>query len=220
MYADYCLTALISVVELEISQGRNTHVLHELFSPSKAQQGLDKLSFLHFAHCLSDYRRFILEFLEDPRRSGIYTFTREQYSTAAVYFIKYISNHPELITPSLSTLERKYIQKRSTPWRWRKIVKETHPSEAAQIARWQLLKNQGRLSLRWNSSNIFKSDRAFGLAMTCLVHVLPQCASSEKLTILASQHAFGPLSRKRPNRKSAVKQEIARYLARAEKKGS
>ncbi|KDR74796.1 hypothetical protein GALMADRAFT_563223 [Galerina marginata CBS 339.88] len=220
MYSDSCLTALVSIVTLEITEFADLAILPEIFSLSKAQHSLDKLSFTFSAHLASVYRRFILDFFEDPRRCGIYTLTRERYATAAVYFIQYISNHVEQITPSLSTLKRKHMHQKNTPWLWRKILQKARSSEAAQILQWQLLKNRKRLISRRGISNMLKSDRAFGLALRCLVHVLPQSAISEELTILASQHTFGPLSRKCPDRKRVVKEEMARYLARAEQEGS
>ncbi|KDR74792.1 hypothetical protein GALMADRAFT_249682 [Galerina marginata CBS 339.88] len=222
MYTDSRLTSLVSILKLEvmISHSRNTDILLELFSLSNTQHLLDKLSFSHSAHLSPNYRLFILEFFEDPSRCGIYTLTSERYATAAVYFLNCISNHLEQIIPYPSTDERKYMQQRNTPWLWRKILQKIPSSEATQIARWQALKNQRRLKLYRGSSNMLKSDRAFGLALRCLVHVLPQAAISEELTVLASQHTFGPLLRKRPNRKRAVKQEIARYLARAEQERS
>ncbi|KDR64845.1 hypothetical protein GALMADRAFT_149244 [Galerina marginata CBS 339.88] len=221
-YADPCLTALVSIVKLEIDAhpSRNIYILFELFSFHNAPGTLDKLSLSYWAHYSSEYRRFILEFLENHRRCGIYAFTREHYATAAIYFIKYISNHHEQITPSLSTLKRKHIQQKNTPWRWRKIVQKSNSSEAAQVVQWQLLKNPGMSIFHWGNHGLLLSDRAFGLALRCLVHVLPQSASSEELTILASQHKFIPLSRRRPNRKRAVTREIARYLARAEQQRS
>ncbi|KDR74742.1 hypothetical protein GALMADRAFT_561716 [Galerina marginata CBS 339.88] len=200
MYADHCLSALISIVKSEIIRDLDNGILRELFSLSKTQQSADKLSFSYWAQFSSDYRHLILEFLEDPHRSGIYTFTGERYATAAVYFIKYVYSHPEPILPSFSM---------------RHLVQKADSSEAAQILQWQLLKNQRTLSLGWGSSNMFNSDCAYGHALRCLAHVLPQSAISEELITLASQHIFGPLSRKFPDRKREVKQEIARYLARA-----
>ncbi|KDR74732.1 hypothetical protein GALMADRAFT_249627 [Galerina marginata CBS 339.88] len=215
IYAEPRLTALASILQLEVNKSSDLDILFVLFSLRKSHRRLDKLSFLYWVHISPDYRRFILEFLEDPRRSGIYTFTGKRYATAAVYFIKYISNHLEQITPTFSTLKRKYIQQRNTPWLWHKIVQKTRSSEAAQIGRWQVL-NKG---LGWGSTIMLNSDRAFGLALRCLAHVLPRSERSDELTTLARRHTFGPLSRKYPYRKRAMRREIARYLARVEQEG-
>ncbi|KDR74921.1 hypothetical protein GALMADRAFT_567803 [Galerina marginata CBS 339.88] len=216
MYADSGLTALVAVIKLHIDMHRYSDALNELFSLRKSLKGLDKLSFSWAAHYPSDYRHFILKFLDDRNRVGAYALTRDRYATAAAYFLKYIKNHPEQLVPSFSTLQRKFKRQMNTPWHWRNTVEKTQSSEAAQSVRWQRLTRQKPMTLQWR---MFMSGPAFRLALKGLAYVLPRSHNSEELTILARQHTFGPLVRNHRRSKKAVKREIARYLARVEQGG-
>ncbi|KDR74704.1 hypothetical protein GALMADRAFT_141052 [Galerina marginata CBS 339.88] len=210
MYTDSRLTALVAVAKLDIDIYRHYDAFNDLFSLRKSQDGRDKLSFSWEARLSSDYRRFILKFLDDPSRAGLYLLTGERYATAAVYLLKYICNQSEQTIPSYSTVQRKLKKQVNAPWNWRNIVAKANSSEAAHIVRWQRLTKQPMKILR----SVHISGRAFWLALRCLAYVLPRADSSEALTVLAHQHPFGPLTRNHRRSKKAVKREIARYLAK------
>jgi hypothetical protein len=209
MYSDLSLTALVAVASMKANwMGRN-HSFYHLFQINEARWALDKLSFSTEVHATPEYGRFILDFLEDHNRCGMYALNGHRYATAAVYFLKYIQNHREQITPSnWRNVYRKFRRQNSTPWLWRRTVNNTRTSEAAHIARWY--PHNGRRGYDWYP------ERAFYLALKCLAHVLPRSESSKELTVLAHQLKFGPLSRKDTRKKCAVRREIARYLARVE----
>ncbi|KDR67121.1 hypothetical protein GALMADRAFT_258526 [Galerina marginata CBS 339.88] len=183
-----------------------------LFHLDEAQQALDKLLFSRDVHLDSKYGQFMSEFLEDPSRSGVYMLNGQRYATAAMYFLKYISNHSEQILPSYNATNMKYTRQRNLPWLWRKLVQQAGSSEAAQTDKWPPRKQRiFRITYPQH-----KSEHAFHLALKCVVHVLPESDISEELTALARRQKFGPLSRKDARRKKAVTREIARYLARVD----
>ncbi|KDR67129.1 hypothetical protein GALMADRAFT_258539 [Galerina marginata CBS 339.88] len=209
MYLDTNLTALVAVAKMKIHRPFRDGV--NLFPLDKAQWAMDKLSFLFSVHLHSEYGQFISEFLEDPNRSGVYVLNGQWCTTAAVYFLKHISNRTEQIFPSYDATKRKYRRQINLPWLWQKLVHQARSSEAVQIVK-QQLRRQGRLTLY----GLFNSEGAFRLALKCLVHVLPKSDISEELTAMARRQKFGLLSRKDTHRKRAVTREIARYLARVD----
>jgi len=211
MYSDSSLTALVAVVSMKVVWMRFLFGRDHLFQLNKADRTLDKLSFSTEVHMRPEYGRFISEFLEDHNRSGIYALNGQRYATAAVYFLKHIQNHREQTPSSRPGIYRKFKRRDNTPWLWRRTVKHARSSEAAQIVRWHAL--NGRKRSDWS---LLTAEQAFYLALKCLVHVLPRSDSSEELTVLVRQLKFGPLSQKDTRHKSAVRREIARYLARVE----
>ena len=211
MYSDSSLTALVAIASMKIVWSRFQRGCNCLFQVNEA---LDKLCFGVCVHKLPEYGRFILDFIEDPNRSGIYALNGYRYATAAVYFLKHIQNYWEQITPSsLPEMCRKYKRQRSTPWLWRRTVINARSSEAAQLEIVQWYAPNGRKRLYWD---LHKAEWAFYLALKCLAHVLPRSESSKQLTVLARQLKFGPLFWKDTRKKCAVRREIARYLARVE----
>jgi hypothetical protein len=212
MYSDSSLTALVAVASMKAVWSRFQYGCRRLFQLSKARWALDKLSFSGDVHMSREHGRFISDFIEDHNRSGMYALNGHRYAMAAVYFLKYIQNHWEQITPSSwPNIYRKYKRQRSTPWLLRRTVNNARSSEAAQIIRWQAHNGTTRLD-----AGLFIAEHAFHLALKCLAHVLPRSESSKELTVLAHQLKFAPLSRKDTRKKSAVRREIARYLARVE----
>ncbi|KDR79541.1 hypothetical protein GALMADRAFT_1244311 [Galerina marginata CBS 339.88] len=183
---------------------------HDLFQLGKPQLVLDrdKLSLSREIHWPEEYRQFILEFLEDPNRSGVYALNSQRYTTAAVYFLKHISNYSEQMLLLYDTPGRKFKRQINLPWLWRKLVHQAPSSEAARILKWQL-KRQSRPAIY----RLYQSQRVFRLALRGLVHVLPKSDISEELTALARRQKFGLFSRKATRRIRTVTREIARYLA-------
>ena len=114
-YSDSSLVALVAVASMEVDSSRFQLGRDHLFQLNGTHQALDKLSFSYGVHCYPDYRRFILDFLEDHNRSGIYALNGQRYATAAVYFLKQIQK--EQITPSNQPTTQDKTQA-SIPWLW------------------------------------------------------------------------------------------------------
>ncbi|KDR69371.1 hypothetical protein GALMADRAFT_919068 [Galerina marginata CBS 339.88] len=211
VYSDPALTALVTMAERKVH-----HINSRWYTPTldKAQSALDKLGFSsHVQQYSLEYGQFILEFLEDPNRSGRYLLNGQRYAEAAVYFLVDISNHTEQIPPSNNTTKRKIERRKNLPWLWRKLVQQARSSESAQIVKWWPLEQEEMYITPYRR---VYSEVSFRLAMIFLVHALPKSDISEELTALARRQKFGPLSRKDACRKKAVAREIARYLARVD----
>ncbi|KDR67136.1 hypothetical protein GALMADRAFT_1129943 [Galerina marginata CBS 339.88] len=213
MYSDTSLTALVTVAKIKV-HWRSFLAGDNLFQLDEAQQALDKLAFSNYLHYYLEYGQFISEFLEDPNRSGVYMLSGQRYATAAVHFLKHISDHSEQILPSLNIAKWKYTKQKNFPWLWQKLVQQARSSEAAQIFKWRLRRREK--SPLDPLRGVRGYEHAFRLALKCLVHVLPKSDISEELTALARRQKFGPLARKDARRKRAVARAIARYLARVE----
>jgi len=118
MYSDSSLTALVAVASMPVEDEYFSFPFararrHHFFQLNDARWALDKLSFSEGVLNEPEYRRFILEFLEDHNRSGIYALNGQRYMTAAVYFLKQIQTW-EQITPSY----RSHFTYNKIDWLW------------------------------------------------------------------------------------------------------